>query len=83
MDTARRVAFSDGVIAVALTIMVLDQRVPEGADLAAPATLVPQALSYALSFICVGICRTNHHHLLQVADRVSGAVFWANLHLLF
>jgi uncharacterized membrane protein len=76
-------AFSDGVIAVALTIMVLGQRVPEGTDFAALLALAPQLLTYILSFVYVGIYWTNHHHLLQVADRVNGVVLWANLHLLF
>lgn len=83
MDTARMEAFSDGVIAVALTIMVLGQRVPEGTDFAALLALAPQLLTYILSFVYVGIYWTNHHHLLQVADRVNGVVLWANLHLLF
>lgn len=83
MDTARMEAFSDGVIAVALTIMVLAVEVPKGTDLAALRSMAPQLLTYVLSFIYVGIYWTNHHHLLQVADRVNGAVLWANLHLLF
>lgn len=83
MDTARMEAFSDGVIAVALTVMVLAVEVPKGTHLAALTGIAPQLLTYILSFIYVGIYWTNHHHLLQVADRVNGVVLWANLHLLF
>lgn len=83
MNTGRLEAFSDGVIAVAITVMVLEIQVPEGTDLAALQSLVPHFLTYVLSFVYVGIYWSNHHHLLQVAERVSGAVLWANLHLLF
>jgi uncharacterized membrane protein len=76
-------AFSDGVIAILITIMVLDLRVPHGAHLSALHPLVPVVLSYALSFVNLGIYWNNHHHLLQVAPRVTAAMLWANLHLLF
>jgi uncharacterized membrane protein len=76
-------AFSDGVIAIIITIMVLELRVPIGASLAALRPITPVFLSYILSFVLVGIYWTNHHHLFQVVERVSGAVLWANLHLLF
>ena len=83
MGKGRLEAFSDGVMAIIITIMVLELKVPHGADLAAVTPLLPSFLSYALSFIYVGIYWNNHHHLLQTADRVSGAVLWANLNLLF
>jgi uncharacterized membrane protein len=83
METGRLEAFSDGVIAIIITIMVLELHVPQGADLAALAPLLPVFLSYALSFVYVGIYWNNHHHLFQVAERVNGAILWANLHLLF
>jgi len=83
MGKGRLEAFSDGVMAIIITIMVLELKVPHGADLAAVRPLLPSFLSYALSFIYVGIYWNNHHHLLQTADRVSGAVLWANLNLLF
>src|SRR5690625_3836131 len=83
MKTGWLEAFSDGVIAVAITIMVLGVEVPEGTGLAALKTVVPQLLTYALSFIYIGIYWSNHHHLLQAAERVNGPVLWANLHLLF
>jgi uncharacterized membrane protein len=76
-------AFSDGVIAVIMTIMVLEMKVPHGETLASLAPLVPVFLSYVLSFIYVGIYWNNHHHMLHAAKKVSGAVLWANLHLLF
>ncbi|MDB5989661.1 MAG: hypothetical protein JWQ10_1064 [Herbaspirillum sp.] len=83
MNKARLEAFSDGVIAIAITIMVLGLRMPHGAGLADLFKLVPQLLSYALSFIYVGIYWVNHHHLLQPLSRVNGRILWTNLHLLF
>jgi len=76
-------AFSDGVMAVIITIMVLELKVPHGADLAALRPLVPGFLTYVLSFVYLGIYWTNHHHLLHATERVTGGVLWANLHLLF
>ena len=81
--TGRIEAFSDGVIAIIITIMVLEMKVPHGADLAALRPLVPVFLSYVLSFIYVGIYWNNHHHLLHATQQVSGPIMWANLHLLF
>lgn len=83
MNKARLEAFSDGVIAIALTIMVLGLQMPKGAQLADLLKLVPQLLSYLLSFTYVGIYWVNHHHLLQPVSRVNGKILWANLHLLF
>jgi uncharacterized membrane protein len=83
MSTTRVEAFSDGVIAIIITIMVLELRAPERADLAALRPLVPTAISYVLSFVYLGIYWNNHHHMLHVTQRVSGGVLWANLHLLF
>ena len=83
MSKGRLEAFSDGVIAILITIMVLELKVPHGADLAALSELTPIFLSYVLSFVFLGIYWNNHHHLLQVAKHVSGSVLWANLHLLF
>lgn len=83
MNKARLEAFSDGVIAIVITIMVLGLRTPHGAGLADLFKLVPQLLSYVLSFIYVGIYWVNHHHLLQPISRVNGWMLWANLHLLF
>jgi uncharacterized membrane protein len=83
MHKGRLEAFSDGVIAIIITIMVLELRVPHGADPAALAPLVPVFLSYVLSFVFIGIYWNNHHHMLQTAERVNGAILWANLHLLF
>ncbi len=83
MDTNRLEAFSDGVIAVIITIMVLELKVPAGTDLRALGPEVPVFLTYVLSFINVGIYWNNHHHLLHVTERINGAVMWANLHLLF
>jgi uncharacterized membrane protein len=79
----RTEAFSDGVIAIIITIMVLELRVPRGADPAALRPLIPVLLSYALSFVFLGIYWSNHHHLLQATQHVDGRVLWANLHLLF
>src|SRR5450755_4509192 len=83
METKRLEAFSDGVIAIIITIMVLELKVPHGPDLAALAPLLPVFLSYVLSFVYVGIYWNNHHHMFQLAETVNGAVLWANLHLLF
>jgi len=76
-------AFSDGVIAIIITIMVLELRVPHGVDLASLFSLMPIFLSYVLSFVFLGIYWNNHHHLLQAVKHVDGRVLWANLHLLF
>ena len=83
MGKTRLEAFSDGVIAIIITIMVLEMRVPHGADLASLRPLLPVFLSYVLSFVNVGIYWNNHHHMLHACSRVSGGVLWANLHLLF
>ena len=83
MDKGRLEAFSDGVIAIIITIMVLELRPPEEVDLAALRPLIPVFLSYLLSFIFLGIYWNNHHHLFQASDGVNGRVLWANLHLLF
>ncbi len=83
MRTGRLEAFSDGVIAIIITIMVLELRPPEGTTWAALRPLVPTFLTYVLSFVYVGIYWNNHHHMLQVVDRVDGRILWANLHLLF
>jgi uncharacterized membrane protein len=76
-------ALSDGVIAIIITIMVLEFKVPEGTDWASLRPVVPAFLSYVLSFVFLGIYWNNHHHLLQAARHVDGRVLWANLHLLF
>lgn len=83
MTKNRLEAFSDGVFAVIITIMVLDMKVPGGATFAALRSVFPIFLSYVLSFVYVGIYWNNHHHLLHVTERVSGGILWANLHLLF
>jgi len=83
MGKGRLEAFSDGVIAIIITIMVLELKVPHDASLHALAELWPVFLSYILSFIIVGIYWNNHHHLLQSVKHVTGAVLWGNLHLLF
>jgi uncharacterized membrane protein len=83
MTKGRMEAFSDGVIAILITIMVLELKVPRQADLAALLPLVPVFLSYVLSFVFLGIYWSNHHHLLQAIKHVDGRVLWANLHLLF
>jgi TMEM175 potassium channel family protein len=83
MSRNRMEAFSDGVIAIIITIMVLELRVPIGANLVALRPVAPVFLSYILSFVLLGIYWSNHHHLFQVVQRVSGGVLWANLHLLF
>ena len=83
MTRNRLEAFSDGVIAIIITIMVLELRAPHEATLSALRPLGPVFLSYVMSFIYVGIYWSNHHHLLQAVERVNGGVLWANLHLLF
>jgi uncharacterized membrane protein len=83
MPKTRLEAFSDGVLAIIITIMVLELKVPHGDTLAALQPLLPVFLSYILSFIYVGIYWSNHHHLLHTVKHVSGGVLWANLHLLF
>ena len=83
MGKGRLEAFSDGVIAIIITIMVLEMKVPHGDSLEALLPLVPVFLSYVLSFVYVGIYWNNHHHMLHACARVSGSVLWANLHLLF
>lgn len=83
MHKARLEAFSDGVLAILITIMVLDLHIPRGAQISALQPLLPVFLSYVLSFVYIGIYWNNHHHMLQAARRVSGGVLWANLHLLF
>ena len=83
MTKTRLEAFSDGVIAIIITVMVLELRVPRGSQLAALRPLVPVFLSYVLSFIFLGIYWNNHHHMLQAVKHVNGPVLWANLHLLF
>jgi len=83
MEKNRLEAFSDGVMAIIITIMVLDLKVPHADDLAALKPVLPVFLSYILSFIYVGIYWNNHHHLLYSTRRVSGGILWANLHLLF
>ncbi len=83
MKKGRMEAFSDGVIAILITIMVLELKPPEGSDWHALAPLVPTILSYALSFVFLGIYWNNHHHMIQAVEHVNGRVLWANLHLLF
>lgn len=83
MSTGRVEAFSDGVIAILITIMVLELRPPEGVEIGDLRDLAPVFLSYLLSFVYLGIYWNNHHHLLHAAERVNGAILWANLHLLF
>ncbi|MBX2982522.1 MAG: DUF1211 domain-containing protein [Flavobacteriales bacterium] len=83
MGTGRLEAFSDGVMAIIITIMVLELRVPHGTEMIDLKPLVPKLLSYLLSFIYVGIYWNNHHHMFQATERVGGVVLWANLHLLF
>src|SRR5947209_5571789 len=83
MRKNRMEAFSDGVLAIIITIMVLEMKVPHGDELAALKPVLPVFLSYVLSFIYLGIYWNNHHHLLGSTHRVSGSILWANLHLLF
>ncbi len=83
MNKSRLEAFSDGVIAILITIMVLELRIPEGADWAAMRPVVPIFITYVFSFVMLGIYWNNHHHLIHAADRMTGAILWGNLHLLF
>jgi uncharacterized membrane protein len=83
MHKARLEAFSDGVLAIIITIMVLELHIPHGQELSALRSLLPVFLCYVLSFVYIGIYWNNHHHMLQAAKHVSGGVLWANLHLLF
>jgi uncharacterized membrane protein len=83
MNKTRLEAFSDGVIAILITILVLELKAPHGTDLAALQPLAPVFLTYVLSFVMLGIYWNNHHHLLHAASGISGGVLWANLHLLF
>jgi uncharacterized membrane protein len=83
MKTSRLEAFSDGVIAILITIMVLDLKVPHGATWAALRPLGPVLLTYVLSFVFLGIYWNNHHHMLHLTTRITGGILWANLHLLF
>jgi len=83
MNKGRLEAFSDGVLAIIITIMVLELKVPEKGNIKALIPLLPKFLSYVLSFVFLGIYWNNHHHLWQVVEKVSGSVLWANLHLLF
>jgi len=83
MSKARMETFSDAVLAIIITIMVLELKVPHGAELTALRPLIPVFLSYGLSFLYLGIYWTNHHHMLYVTHGVNGTIMWANLHLLF
>jgi uncharacterized membrane protein len=83
MTKGRLEAFSDGVLAIIITIMVLELKIPHGEGIEALVPLIPVFLSYVLSFVYIGIYWNNHHHLLQAVRRVNGSVLWANLHLLF
>jgi uncharacterized membrane protein len=83
VNKTRLEAFSDGVIAILITIMVLELRIPEGADWDSVQPIVPVFLTFVLSFVFLGIYWSNHHHLLHMADRITGGIMWANLHLLF
>ena len=83
MSKGRLEAFSDGVIAIVITIMILELKIPHGEDLAALRAVVPPLVTYMLSFVFLGIYWNNHHHMLQATERINGTVLWANLHLLF
>jgi uncharacterized membrane protein len=83
VETNRVEAFSDGVLAIAITIMVLELKTPDTADLHGLAEIAPTLLTYLLSFVYIGIYWTNHHHLMHLSDRVTGGALWANLNLLF
>ena len=83
MTTGRLEAFSDGVIAIIITIMVLELKIPHGADWESLRPLVPVFLTYVLSFAYLGIYWNNHHHMLYVTERINGKILWANMHLLF
>src|SRR6059058_4349735 len=83
MGKGRLEAFSDGVIAILITIMVLELKIPHGDSMAALAPLLPVFLTYVVSFVYLGIYWNNHHHMLHAATRINGKILWANLHLLF
>lgn len=83
MNSSRLEAFSDGVIAILITIMVLELKIPHGSDFTSLAPLLPVMLTYVLSFINLGIYWNNHHHMLQATEAINGKILWANLHLLF
>ena len=83
MTKGRLEAFSDGVFAIVITILVLELKVPHGADLAALKPLLPVAVTYVLSYVYLGIYWNNHHHMLHASERINGRILWANLHLLF
>src|SRR5437667_444868 len=83
MSKTRLEAFSDGVIAILITIMILELKIPKGTDVEALRPLVPIFLTYVMSFVFLGIYWNNHHHMLHATEKVNGAVLWANLHLLF
>ena len=83
MKTTRLEAFSDGVLAIIITIMVLELKPPHGNDMSAIEPLLPAFMSYVLSFVYIGIYWNNHHHMLHTVEKVNGGILWANLHLLF
>ena len=83
MGKGRLEAFSDGVLAILITIMVLELKVPHGEDLSSLVPLIPKLLTYVLSFVYLAIYWNNHHHMLHVTHRVTGSILWANMHLLF
>src|SRR5436305_14107642 len=83
MDKGRLAAFSDGVIAIIITIMVLDLKIPTGGEITALLPLLPVFACYVLSFVMLGMYWSNHHHLFQAVEKVNGRILWANLHLLF
>ena len=83
MEPNRLEAFSDGVIAIIITVMVLEMKVPHGIDLASLAPVLPVFLTYVLSYVYLGIYWNNHHHMFKMAESIDGSVLWANLHLLF
>src|SRR4051794_20323463 len=83
MSKGRLEAFSDAVIAILITIMVLELKIPHGADWEGLRPVLPVFLSYVLSYVFLGIYWNNHHHLVQAADRINGVILWANLHLMF
>ena len=83
MKTTRLEAFSDGVVAIIITIMVLELKVPHGAEVESLKPLIPHFLSYLMSFVYLGIYWNNHHHMLHTVERATGGILWANLHLLF
>ena len=83
MKTSRLEAFSDGVIAIIITIMVLELKAPEGSNLSGLRPVVPELLTYVLSFVYLAIYWNNHHHMLHACERINGKILWANMHLLF